>query len=418
MKKIKFLSLALGALLMSACSSNEDATLNDEAGVQRIVLSVENAGSGLKARAGRELLSSEAKQSIENVKVVIVNSSNSIVKVKEITDWNTSATNYTTGGHGKMQEWVLAGDERLSAGSYTVYAFGYHTGTAYSDLGMAALTVGSTFNGNKVISTANVYAEEIFAGSIQFTLTNDKEALKTNIVLHRQVAGVFAYLKSIPYVAGAKYLRLYASDNKKQLCLGNFAPATGELANNGTGNTNNKVINCAGAYTGKTKILEADLASWFSAIAEDANHCIDATNWITAGHDNFTSGSVFMGNFIVPFQTDATNTTFVLELQDNAGTVLRSWNIKLPAAEALTTATTITAWNGTAWADNAAYTETTSAYSIFRNHLYGVGKKFTDTKNDDPTDPEKDDPVDLNTKETLILKVNDNWEVLHTMEVE
>ena len=97
----------------------------------------------------------------------------------------------------------------------------------------------------------------------------DKEALKTNIVLHRQVAGVFAYLKSIPYVAGAKYLRLYASDNKKQLCLGNFAPATGELANNGTGNTNKKVINCAGAYTGKTKILEADLASWFSAIAED-----------------------------------------------------------------------------------------------------------------------------------------------------
>ena len=47
-----------------------------------------------------------------------------------------------------------------------------------------------------------------------------------------------------------------------------------------------------------------------------------------------------------------------------------------------------------------------------------MGKKFTDSKNDDPTDPEKDDPVDLNTKETLILKVNDNWEVLHTMEVE
>ena len=76
MKKIQFFCLALGALLMSACSSNEDATMNDEAGVQRIVLSVENAGSGLKARAGRELLSSEAKQSIENVKVVLVNSSN------------------------------------------------------------------------------------------------------------------------------------------------------------------------------------------------------------------------------------------------------------------------------------------------------------------------------------------------------
>lgn len=418
MKKIQFFCLALGALLMSACSSNDDAVLNDEAGVQRIVLSVDNAGSGLKARAGRELLSSEAKQSIENVKVIIVNSSNSIVKVKEINDWNTSATDYTTGGHGKMQEWVLAGDERLNAGTYTVYAFGYHNGTDYTNLGMDALTVGSTYNGNKVITTSNVYAEEIFAGSAQFTLTNDKEALKAEIVLHRQVAGVFAYLKSIPYMADAKYLRLYASDNMKSLCLGNFAPATGELANNGTGNTNNKVINGSGTFAGKTQILEADLANWFSTIAEDANHCIDPANWIATGHDNFTAGSVFMGNFIIPFQTDATNTTFVLELQNNAGTVLRSWNIKLPAVDALTTATAITAWSGTTWAENAAYTETTSAYSIFRNHLYGVGKKFTDTKNEDPSDPEKDDPTDLNTKETLILKVNDNWEVLHTMEVE
>ena len=282
---------------------------------------------------------------------------------------------------------------------------------------MAALTVGSTYAGNKVITTANVNAEEIFAGSATFTLAADKETLKQDIVLHRQVAGVFAYLKSIPYIAGAKYLRLYASDNKKKLCLGSFAPATGELANNGTGNTNNKVINSEGAFAGKTKILEADLSAWFSVIAEDANHCIDATNWISAGHTNFNSGSVFMGAFLIPFQTDATNTTFVLELQDNAGTVLRSWNIKLPAADALTTATSITAWNGTAWAANAAYTETTSAYSIFRNHLYAIGHKSTDD-NQTTTDPDPDDPQDLNTKETLILKVNDNWEVLHTMEVE
>ena len=90
MKKSYFFSaLAAGMVMFSACSSDNDLTnggngSNDA--VQQIVLQVANAGEGLQTRAGRPLLSSEAKQTIENVKVIICNESNNIVKEKTFTE--------------------------------------------------------------------------------------------------------------------------------------------------------------------------------------------------------------------------------------------------------------------------------------------------------------------------------------------
>lgn len=417
MKKLFLFAMTAVAMLFTACSNDNSAVVdvNGDAGVQRIVLSVENSGSGMQTRAGRELLSSEAKQSIENVAAIIVNAStNKIVKVMPtITDWNTSAANYTDGGHGKKKDWILEGDERLNAATYKVYAFGYSNGTTYSDLAtfLSGLTVGADYTGNPVLTTPNVYGEEIFAGEQSFTLAADKAQLNTSIILHRQVAGMFVYVDEIPYVAGERYLRLYASDNNKKVVLGDFAPAAGtELANNGS-NTHNKVVNGTNGAGAQTKILEADLNDWFSSIADNSG-LINAANWITAGHGAFNSGSVFVGNFIIPFEKTAAN-TLVLKLEDASSNVLRSWNIKLP--DPLTASTTIRYWNSTAFADRASYTETGLIYSIFRNHLYGIGTKKTDINDPDPTN---EDPQTLNTKEDILLKVNDNWEVIHTMEIE
>lgn len=57
--------------------------------------------------------------------------------------------------------------------------------------------------------------------------------------------------------------------------------------------------------------------------------------------------------------------------------------------------------------------ELANSYSIVRNHLYTVGTKGTNDYN-----PDTDEPQDLSKGQELILKVNDNWELIHKMEVE
>ena len=83
-KRNLFYALAAGMVLFSACSNDDDVInggnngLNEE--VQQLVLQVASSGDGLQTRAGRPLLSSEAKQSIENVKVIICSKENGSVK--------------------------------------------------------------------------------------------------------------------------------------------------------------------------------------------------------------------------------------------------------------------------------------------------------------------------------------------------
>lgn len=94
MKKGMFFALAASSLLFSACSS-DDAVVSTEGqneAVQQIVLHVASSGDGLTTRAGRPLYSSQALQTIQNVRVLIYNSkTNEIVKDAKM-DWKKSAT--------------------------------------------------------------------------------------------------------------------------------------------------------------------------------------------------------------------------------------------------------------------------------------------------------------------------------------
>lgn len=423
MKKLFLFAMTAATMLFTACSNDDSVAVDvngSDADVQRIVLAVSNDGSGMQTRAGRELLSSEAKQSIENVKVIITKQSdNTIVYTKDYTDWDdTESEAYTSGGHGRQAEIVLSGADKLAAGNYHIYAIGYSESSQYTmgaDVAIktelakyikTAAAPYNTFTANTTLKANAVTAEEIFAG--YNSLTVGSTGIKTTVVLHRQVAGVFIYADEIPFVTGAAKLSLYAANNNTSLILGNFLPsAGGELASNG-GNTNNKVVNGYTASDAVTKIMSTNLSSWFTAITADANNLIDATNWIS--HTNLNSGSVFMGNFIVPFRRYAGRYTFVLKLEDSSDNELRSWNIKLPSADLV--GGDIHYWDGSAFATTST-SATVTEYNIYRNHLYGVGTKATDTN-----DPGVDDPQTLNTKEDLVLKVNDNWEVIHTMEIE
>lgn len=429
MKKSYFFSaLAAGMVMFSACSSDNDLAnggngSNDA--VQQIVLQVANAGDGMQTRAGRPLLSSEAKQTIENVKVIICNESNKIVKVKTYDDWNNADSKvYGKGGgaHGRETTLTYTGTEKLGNGTYTIYAYGFHKGTAYNNLDtqIANLAEGQTLDQN-IILECSVVGEEIFAGSTaQFTIDNAHQGFTQTVVLNRQVAGTFGYFESIPFVAGATKLQLVASNPNKSLVLGNFNSF--DLTGNGTGNGTNVKYVVNGTNPAADKVVYTiDLTKWFKDIKDGDNDGLidaDADNWnkpTTITGASFKTGSVFGGSFLIPFQKNG-NQTFVLQLVNNDGDVLKSWAVKLPSTDGQLSEYTLSSWNSSVFNDTPATKDAADKYSVVRNHLYGIGERSLDEPTTPGTDPDKPEP--LNKKQELTLRVNDNWEVIHKMELE
>lgn len=433
MKKSYFFSaLAAGMVMFSACSSDNDLAnggngSNDA--VQQIVLQVANAGDGMQTRAGRPLLSSEAKQTIENVKVIICDESNKIVKVKTYNDWNNADSKvYGKGGgaHGRETTLTYTGNEKLGNGTYTIYAFGYSNNSDYKDLTtqISDLTEGKPFSGNTILNLKDgVKGEEIFAGSTaQFEINENQKGFTQTVVLNRQVAGTFGYFDKIPYVAGAAKLQLVASNGNTGLVLGGFNSF--DLTGNGTGNGTNVKYVVNGANPAADKVVYTiDLTKWFKVIKDGNNDGLidaDADNWnkpTTITGASFKTGSVFGGSFLIPFQKND-NQTFVLQLVNNNGDVLKSWAVKLPSDDGQLSEYTLSSWNSTTSVfDNTPATkDAADKYSVVRNHLYGIGERSLDEPTTPGTDPDKPEP--LNKKQELTLRVNDNWEVIHKMELE
>lgn len=451
MRKNYLLGMALMASLSFYSCDKEVIYVQDGNGVesvadgaQIITLQVENGGDGLATRAGRPLYSAEAKQTIENVKLWICDNTGKVVYVKEISNWNTDgSTVYTTGGHGRQTTIELKDADKLAAGTYKVYAVGYSNSsdydlTAVTDVEKTVEGEGKyTFSEDKINmvlpikeGATNKIGEEIFAGQMEFTVETGK-GFKKPIVLNRQVAGAFAYVKDIPFMEGAKYLKLVASAQNQSLVLGNFNSV--DLAGNGSGNDANVkyVVNGENGKSGSEtyEISSIDLNEWFTAIKdENGDNLIDAgDNWknpySSEGHPTFQKGSAFGGEFVIPFAHVDGKQTLTLQLTNAGGNVLRSWKVNLRSSDEQLDQT-ITCWNrvSTDWSTEVT-DESANIYSLVRNHLYGIGTRM----NDDPgegTDPEPnpsdpdDQPESLNNKQELVLKVNDNWEVIHGMELD
>lgn len=455
MKKNYLLGMALIASLSFYSCDKEVVYVQDGNGVesvadgaQIITLQVENGGDGLATRAGRPLFSAEAKQTIENVKLWICdNTGKKVVYVKEISNWNTDgSTVYTTGGHGRQTTIELKDADKLAAGTYQIYAVGY---SATSDYDLTKVTEVKkteegegkyTFSENMVLpikgDATNKIGEEIFAGQMELTVEQGK-GFKKPIVLNRQVAGAFAYVKDIPYMEGAKYLKLVASAQNQSLVLGNFNSF--DLTGNGSGNGKNVkyVVNGTNGKSGSDTcvISTIDLNKWFTAIKdEDGDNLIDAgKNWknphrpsgspAAGTYPTFQKGSAFGGEFVIPFAHVDGKQTLTLQLTNAGGKVLRSWKVNLGSTDVQLNQT-ITYWNSN-W-DSTITDTSANTYSLVRNHLYGIGTRMNDEADpeqpgvDPDPDPENpnDKPESLNNKQELVLKVNDNWEVIHGMELD
>ena len=404
-------------------------------GAQIITLQVENGGDGLATRAGRPLYSAEAKQDIQNVKLWICdNTGKKVVYVKEISNWNTDgSTVYTTGGHGRQTTIELKGADKLAAGAYKIYAVGYSNSSAYTLTNVTNVTKESAFNENMVLPCSTA-GEEIFAGQMELTVEKGK-GFKEPVVLNRQVAGAFAYVKDIPFMEGAKYLKLVASAQNQSLVLGNFNSF--DLTGNGSGNANVKyVVNGTNGKSGsETYVISTiDLNKWFTAIKdEDGDNLIDAgENWknpcrpssspAAGTYPTFQKGSAFGGEFVIPFAHVDGKQTLTLQLTKEDGDSLRSWKVNLGSTD-VQLKQTITCWNRN-W-DSTITDTSANTYSLVRNHLYGIGTRMNDEANpkkpgvDPDPNPENpnDKPESLNNKQELVLKVNDNWEVIHGMEL-
>ena len=426
-KSLLFSFMVAGLVMMSSCTKEKVIVIggDDSNAAQQIVLQVANTGDGLQTRAGRPLYSSEAKQTIENVKVIICKD-NVVKYVTTVKDWNTSSsvTDYTTGGHGRMTTIEIPKDERLNEdGEYTVYAFGYHTGTAYENLNtaIAAITTESSFDANTVLKiAAGVRGEEIFAGSITFELKKEI-GFKRPVVLNRQVAGTFGYFEAVPYFEGATKLQLVAPQRNTNLVLGEFANF--DLLSNGK-DENDGHINFVVNGTEKASdnvIYEIELSEWFNALKDDNKDGLidyDAANWKNpyAGA-KFKTGSVFGGTFLIPFAKLSEEKTFVLKLTDNTGKEYATWTVKLPTTDKQTAEYTLKSWETNSFV-SASCTDITTTYNVVRNHLYGIGERTLDNPDLTPGTSNPDKPEPLNKKQELTLRVNDNWEVIHKMEIE
>ncbi len=502
--------LMMGAAAAFTSCSNDDVIVNSDfdqsiASAQVLTLQVASAGDGMTTRAGRPLLSSAADQKIDQVALYFVQTSEGVNKgklvLKKWVNWTTAA-DYV---NGKQLEIALKkeNNQKLSAGTYDVYAVGY-SGTKADDTNFT-FTPGEMFSDNgNVIGSDNWtkfqatlkneanYAEEVFAGMTTVTV-NDKGAFdlqkdgkKNHIVLHRQVAGATGYFNNIPVSVDGKpsrYVRLVASAKNKTVLFDNFNggftsnPNHDEFNKPGDANeagfkyivngtdavqtANAKFANGRSAFV----VYKIDLQDWF---AKDSNYKETNYKGYDVNGDGFLGtddvekylvdnnitvvnspsqyanvwknpnakhgqsvyrGTVFGAEFVIPIAYVDGQNTLQLQVTDEAGNVLKYWNINVkkdqlhnqqPATQA---------------AAEEKFDFSQSIFNLYRNHMYSVGMKANnliptpenpnpkpDPSKPDPvipTEPDKDEkPADLSKGQDLIIYVNSNWEVIHDMEID
>lgn len=424
MKKY-FMSVAAlaGMMSLAACSSDDIVSPADN-DVQTIKIAV--ASTGDKSTRSRDLNSEEPDQKIENVAVVIRDKANTVVYQTIINDWDTKSNIYTDNGHGREYTLKLEKGQRLKAGEYTITAVGY-TAADFKNNTIVNATEGE-FPGNFTAEVAdNKAPQEAFAGESSIKLLEDYAAINPSVTLHRQVAGYYGYFTSIPVKVNNKTVtdvRLVARSKNTKLTYGNF--------NSNFTTTNDKIMYVVnGSEPATTKdakfkgsadndaytLYNIKVAEWFTEGDTNNDGILDEKDVLTKdGKEAWTNplkskgylttqkGTIFAGGFAVPFAaTDAA--TLELQLLDASGEILKSWTVAMATAQP----------TGQDVEKATLPAETVQNFSFFRNHMYTLGKKVDNTDKPGTTTPDEPEPLDKS--QSMILRVNDNWEVINRMTI-
>lgn len=439
MKKY-FISGAMLAGLMSlaACSNDEGVVADNNGAEQQFTITLASSGDrATRAAADRALESEAAGQSIEKVTLVVRSQDegtdkNKVVYIKTLENWNGTATDYDTNGHGKKLTFTIPKADKLGAGDYVVTAVGYNDGNYDLSLPNKGDVVAKNITAT---TSAGAEAKEVFAGEQKFTVTAPKpddsnQIQNVDVTLHRQVAGAYGYFTSIPAKIGeteVASIRMVSRSKNTVLTFGSFNSSFTTTDANVMYMVNGSVP------AGKTaKFLNGDeanvlfsakIADWFPGGDKNNDGVYDNkdTNWTQHYTGSYLKGSVFASNFIVPFSATQDKSTLELQLLDATGNVLYAWPVKLDASNAQVgkkgeTASADLFGAGTAM----GFAETADVFSLFRNHIYSIGihKQGTDPTNPDKPVPDIDKPTNLSKIQNVVIRVNDNWEALHHMSIE
>lgn len=445
MKKY-FISGAMLAGLMSlaACSNDEDVVADNNGAEQQFTITLASSGDrATRAAADRTLESEAAGQSIEKVTLVVRSQDdgadkNKVVYIHTLDNWNGTATNYDTNGHGKKLTFTIPKADKLGAGSYVVTAVGYNEGN-YT---LSLPNKGDVVDKNITATTpTGAEAKEVFAGEQKFNVTADKKIEVTDaskaiqsvdVTLHRQVAGAYGYFTSIPAKIGdteVASIRMVSRSKNTVLTFGSF--------NSSFTTTDANVMYMVNGSVPATKtakflngdeanvLFSASIADWFPGGDDNKDGVYDKndSNWEKPNGytGSYLKGSVFASNFIVPFSATQGKSTLELQLLDATGNVLYAWPVKLDASN-----DQIGKMGETASANlsdpitTMGFAETADVFSLFRNHIYSIGihKQGTSTTDPETPVPGTDQPTDLSKIQNVVIRVNDNWEALHHMSID
>lgn len=427
-----------GLMSLAACSNDEGVVADNNGAEQQFTITLASSGDrATRAAADRALESEAAGQSIEKVTLVVRSQDegtdkNKVVYIKTLENWNGTATDYDTNGHGKKLTFTIPKADKLGAGDYVVTAVGYNGGNYDLSLPNKGDVVAKN-----ITATPSVGAEakEVFAGEQKFTVTAPKpddsnQIQNVDVTLHRQVAGAYGYFTSIPAKIGeteVASIRMVSRSKNTVLTFGSFNSSFTTTDANVMYMVNGSVP------AGKTaKFLNGDeanvlfsakIADWFPGGDKNNDGVYDNkdTNWTQHYTGSYLKGSVFASNFIVPFSATQGKSTLELQLLDATGNVLYAWPVKLDASNAQVgkkgeTASADLFGAGTAM----SFAETADVFSLFRNHIYSIGihKQGTDPTNPDKPVPDIDKPTNLSKIQNVVIRVNDNWEALHHMSID
>lgn len=440
MKKY-FISGAMLAGLMSlaACSNDEGVVADNNGAEQQFTITLASSGDrATRAAADRTLESEAAGQSIEKVTLVVRSQDdgadkNKVVYIHTLDNWNGTATNYDTNGHGKKLTFTIPKADKLGAGSYVVTAVGYNEG----NYNLKWPAKGDVLDKNITATTLpDAEAKEVFAGEQQFSVKDGKikgtdasKAIQSvDVTLHRQVAGAYGYFTSIPAKIGetdVASIRMVSRSKNTVLTFGSF----NRLFTTTDANVM-YMVNGSVPATKTAKFLNGDEANvlfsakitdWFPGGDKNNDGVYDKkdTNWTNPYTGSYLKGSVFASNFIVPFSATQGKSTLELQLLDATGNVLYAWPVKLDASNDQIGKTGETASaNLSDPITTMGFAETADVFSLFRNHIYSIGIHKQGTTNPDKTEPGTDEPTDLSKIQNVVIRVNDNWEALHHMSID
>ena len=427
-----------GLMSLAACSNDEGVVADNNGAEQQFTITLASSGDrATRAAADRTLESEAAGQSIEKVTLVVRSQDdNKVVYTYTLDNWNGTATDYDTNGHGKKLTFTIPKADKLGEGKYVVTAVGYNEGN-YT---LSLPNKGDVVDKNITATTpTGAEAKEVFAGEQKFSVTADKKIDVTDaskaiqsvdVTLHRQVAGAYGYFTSIPAKIGdtdVASIRMVSRSKNTVLTFGSFNSSFTTTDANVMYMVNGSVP------AGKTaKFLNGDeanvlfsakIADWFPGGDENNDGVYDKkdTNWTKHYSGSYLKGSVFASNFVIPFSAQEGKSTLELQLLDAAGKVLYAWPVKLDTGnEQIGKKGSVASADLLGQGTPMSFTESADVFSLFRNHIYSIGIHEQGTSTTDPETPVPgtDQPTDLSKIQNVVIRVNDNWEALHHMSID